>query len=440
MIPNSKVFCNTPWFEVHVYWDGSLGICCQEHQTPYHDSDKGKYNIQHTSLKQWFNSDPVKNLRLRILNHRPLTDYCRACIFEEEHSNTSRRHKSNQKSVIFTRTNFSESFEQSPNYDYFKFSFDNQGETQTLPVDFHIDLGNYCNLACKMCGPKASSRIAAQHVKWGIVEDKKYIGSDWTKNDEAWNRFLLEIVQLPVKNIHFMGGETMITDRFHEFLDFMIQRRRFDISFSFVTNGTIFDQELMQKLSMFNRVGIEVSIESLTEHNAYQRQGTDTQGVLSNIEKYRQWCNNDQISLTMRPAISALTIGSYHTLIRFCLDNQYLIKSLIVTNPRFLAVDVLPKSVRDNYRKYYHSLLDEYTLNDLNVTDDFNESDPNQYRKIARTYIDQVLKLLEQPEPDDIDLLQSKLVEHCKKWDQIYRYNACELYPELKDLFLQHGY
>ena len=42
----------------------------------------------------------------------------------------------------------------------------------------------------------------------------------------------------------------------------------------------------INKLKKFNRVGIEVSIETLTEHNTYQRQGTDTSVVLENLEKY----------------------------------------------------------------------------------------------------------------------------------------------------------
>jgi sulfatase maturation enzyme AslB (radical SAM superfamily) len=60
----------------------------------------------------------------------------------------------------------------------------------------------------------------------------------------------------------------------------MIARGRTDLNFSFVTNGTVFNENLLNKLKQFNRVGIEVSIETVTEHNAYQRQGTDTALVL----------------------------------------------------------------------------------------------------------------------------------------------------------------
>ena len=110
---------------------------------------------------------------------------------------TSRRHRSNQKSVIFTKQAFDESFKQSPSYEHFKLSETQQGLTDTLPIDLHVDLGNYCNLACKMCYPIASTTIAVQHVQWGIESDRQYLGLDWTKDNDAWLRFLNELLTIP---------------------------------------------------------------------------------------------------------------------------------------------------------------------------------------------------------------------------------------------------
>jgi hypothetical protein len=61
--------------------------------------------------------------------------------------------------------------------------------------------------------------------------------------------------------------------------------------------------------------------------------------------------------VTARPAVSALTIGNYHTLLRYCLDNKIIVKSLNVTTPVFLDPLVLPLAVRsqyiDNYKNDY---------------------------------------------------------------------------------------
>ena len=105
---NQKVFCNTPWYEAHIYWDGSLGICCQESRKLH--TDNQKFNIKNISLADWFNSEPVSQFRKSILGDTP-TDICSRCYHEEDIGGTSRRHRANQKSVIFTRTAFHSSYE-----------------------------------------------------------------------------------------------------------------------------------------------------------------------------------------------------------------------------------------------------------------------------------------------------------------------------------------
>lgn len=431
---NQNVFCNTPWYEAHIYWDGSLGICCQESR---HLSDDPQYNIQNMTLAQWFNSEPVRRFRKSLLEDIP-TEICSRCYHEELIGGTSRRHRANQKSVIFTRTAFQPSYEQSPGFKHFESSKD-YGFTDTMPIDLHVDLGNYCNLACKMCWSGASSTIAVQNVKWGYEDHRQYLGNDWTRDDQVWNRFLNELLTIPkLKNIHFMGGETLLTKRFENLIDFFILHKRFDLCFSFVTNGTTFDQQLIDKLKNFTRVGIEVSIETATEHNSYIRQGTDSVTVLSNIKKYKDNCNNSSISVTVRPAISLLSIGKYYTLLEYCLENKLLIKSLLVTEPRFLDVSILPKEVKQKYLINYQILLSK--LADVNLDDEYNESDANNYRKSIKIQVQQSINLLNQPEPADQENLLAEMINHCRKWDPIYKYDAMALYPELTGIFKTYGY
>lgn len=422
---NQQIFCNTPWYEAHIYWDGGLGICCQESRRL-----STTHNIKTTSLREWFNSEPVKHLRQEVLSDNP-TDVCSRCYHEEQHSGTSRRHRSNQKSVIFTKNAFQQSFEQSPGRQYFT----EDGVTDTLPIDLHVDLGNYCNLACKMCWSGASSRIATQYVLWGHEDHRWYLGTDWTKDSVVWDRFLDELLTIPkLKNIHFMGGETLLTPKFEEFVDFMIAHERFDLSLSFVTNGTTFKEELVNKLKKFARVGIEVSIETTTAHNDYVRQGTNTKLVLENIELYQQHCDTS-MSLTLRPTVSALTVGYYYTLLEYCLERKLIIKSLLVNDPSYLNVSVLPIQVREQYSKNYYSLLEKLT--DINIDCDYNESDSNNYLQSIKLQVKQIINLLAQSSTED----QLKdLVDMCSQWDKEFNFNARLVYPELAEVFTQHGY
>jgi len=435
-MPNLNIFCNTPWYEAHIYWDGSFGICCQESRKLYAESET-QYNIKTMSLADWFNSTPAKRFRMEMFGDTG-TSICNRCYEEQDTSGTSRRHRSNQKSVIFTKTAFSESFDQSPGYNRFMFSKGMDGITDSMPIDLHIDLGNYCNLACKMCWSSASSKIATQYVKWGHTDHKQYLGSDWTKNTETWNKFLKELLIIPkLKNIHFMGGETLLTGRFEELVDFMIAHNRFDVCFSFVTNGTRFNESLINKLKKFERVGIEVSIETVTAHNDYVRQGTDTTVVLANIQRYLQHCDNTSITVTIRPAVSALTVGHYYTLLEYCLEHKLIIKSLIVTTPAYLDINVLPTAVKLQYLQYYRTILD--TLEEIDTNSDFNESDAGNYKKSVKQQATQIINILTSTSKNKQDLLP-QLVYMCKQWDEVYKFDATTLYPELAGVLGKYGY
>lgn len=440
MVPNANIFCNSPWYELQIYWDGSLGFCCHESHKIYPDDRAQKYNIKNMSIREWMDSEPMRQARLKMFTDEDIS-FCSRCYHEEKHSSTSRRHRSNQKSVIFTKTDFDTSYLQSPGLAKFQFSKDHEGEYHGVPIDIHIDLGNYCNLSCKMCEPRASSAIAAQYVKWGITDAKKYLGTDWTRDEITWNRVLEELSGIDkLKNVHFMGGETLITPRFEDFVDHMLSAGRTDLNFSFVTNGTVFRPKLMEKLMRFQRVGIEVSIETITPHNAYQRQGTDNDVVLRHIKYYQQLCDNNKITLTMRPAISVLTIGYYHTLLEFCWRQRFLVKSLLCTQPRYLDARILPRSAKNLYRSRYLDLADRLQLDFDRLGMDFNESDPNMIDNVIAGQIQQVLALLDSDPPSDLDQQWQQMASWCRRWDAVHGLDARLLYPEFRDLLDQHGY
>ena len=437
---DKNIFCNAPWYELQIYWDGSLGFCCQEDHKLYPDNLSRHYNVSQMTIAEWFDSEPMRAARLGMLGSKP-NSICRRCYHEQEHNGTSRRHKSNQKSVIFTKTAFNESYLQSPGYTKFESSRANQGEYDGMPIDLHIDLGNYCNLACKMCRPQASSVIAAQEVKWGNKDALQYVGTNWTRDEAVWSRVLNELASITnLNNIHFMGGETLITKRFEDFVDYMIARGRTDLHFSFVTNGTTFNEALLDKLTQFKRVGIEVSIETTTEHNAYQRQGTDTEQVLENLGRYLEYCNGDNITLTARPAISALTIGYYHTLLRYCIERKIIVKSLWVSKPDFLNPNILPAAIKQEYILNYKKLIADYNLESADYLVDYNESDPNEITRIIASQADQCINMLTSPSPLDSEEQLKTMVAQCRRWDDVYGYDARRLYPEFTTILNDYGY
>lgn len=421
---NPTVFCNSPWFELHIYWNGDYGFCCQQIGVPYDVQKDNPYNIKTMSIKDWYNSQPMRQARLNMFKEERWSK-CKACWKEEDTNGVSRRDRSNQKSTIF-KQQFQSSFDQSQNIRLFEYSYHTQGKTDTPPVDLHIDLGNYCNLACKMCWSGASSKIATQDKKWGILVDDSHLGHDWTRNKDVWDRFLREILETPLHNLHFMGGETLIQPKFEELIDYLIEHNKTDFGLSFVTNGTTFNEKLIKKLSNFSRLNIEVSIESLTKTNDYVRQGTDTQTVLENLKNFQKYSH-----VTVRPTISALTIRDFYTILEFCLKENIVVKALVVNEPKALQVSVLPKDVRQQYKEPYNKLI----LENSKKTD-INHSVNSNTKAMVSMYAQQVLTLLDEEQTDGA----KELVDHIKRWDPVYKFNARKLYPELKELLDEFGY
>jgi hypothetical protein len=116
-----------------------------------------------------------------------------------------------------------------------------------------------------------------------------------------------------------------------------------------------------------------------------------------------------------------------------------MIKSLLVTTPEYLDIKVLPQTVKQQYLRHYTAILDK--LADIDIEDDFNESDANNYKKSVKQQATQVINILNiLNDPSTEENLLSKLVSICKQWDTVYKFDAKILYPELVNILDGYGY
>lgn len=383
------------------------------------------------SIREWFNSEPVNQFRQQLLGDKEIS-VCQRCYSEEKLGAISKRIKGNLKSAIFMQA-FDPSFEQSPGHKHFS-----NAEYTGFPIDLHIDLGNHCNLACKMCGAKSSSKIAAQEVKWGIKSSKNLIGTNWTADQKVWDSFKQQLLEIPkLSNVHFMGGETLLSDRIEDLVDFLTEHNRFDVGLSFVTNGTIYRPNLIKKMSRFKRTGIEISIETTTSHNDYIRQGSNTVEILDTIKKYNSLCNGTTVDVTIRPAISTLSIGTFWTLLEFCLKEKMVMKPNWCISPDFFNPVILPKKIKDQYLIQYKKIAQ--SLEHLDINKSFNASDHHNADYIVKHWCNACISSLNDPQPNNADELLEKMIQHCIKWDKVYQFSLIDLYPEFAELNEKYG-
>jgi glycosyltransferase involved in cell wall biosynthesis len=106
------------------------------------------------------------------------------------------------------------------------------------------------------------------------------------------------------------------------------------------------------------------------------------------------------------------------------------------------AVLFLHMDPNDPAAQMFHipSLIQKYNLEQIDISADYNESDPNQFKAVIKNQIVQCLNLLNEKSPTDADVLLTQLVDWCRRWDDVHDYNAIELYPELAQEFVTRGY
>jgi hypothetical protein len=382
------------------------------------------------TVGQWYNSDVLQSVRSLISGDDPLAQ-CVGCYDEEASGYESRRIRENFKSAIFTEKSFERSYQQSPWFERFEST-----ASPDLPRDWHVDFGNECNLACKMCNAQASSTIAAHLRKIG-----KHTGSvktSWTDDTVAWENFLKSIDESPVHRIHVMGGEPVLIKKYHEFIDYLISKERFDISLSFVSNGTLINQSMIDKLKLFQTASIEISIESIYDNNDYIRQGSDISSLLRNLDLLIAK-QDDRLQLILRTVPQALSIGTYIDLMRYAWDNRLIIEAIPLNRPRFMAIDVLPIDMRKKLLRGFQDLEAE-TKKEIKF--DRLQTGRNigtLADKIARE-CRTIIKMLEAPEPENVESLRTQLAQHLSMWDKIYGMDARTYYPELSTMLEEHGY
>jgi MoaA/NifB/PqqE/SkfB family radical SAM enzyme len=403
----SKVFCNIPWVEVHINADGTYHTCGAQ-PNKISNTLQGTFNNVHKmTIPEWINSQHQCGARLNKLtgHSEPL---CGMCYREETLGSNSKRVNENLKSKIRSQEiHFQRDFVRSPDYPMFEHSLNNNGLTDNLkPHSYHISLGNECNLACKMCDPTASSKIAVLQSKAG-----EYIGPthmNWTRDDFAWNHVVEYICGTEnLKFVHIIGGEPLINPRFNDLIDRLLLAGKTDIYLGFTTNATIVDIDLIHKLNAFRHVDIGVSIEASGVLNERIRQGSRTNEVLDNIDVYLKYRKEAHVYVTLRAVPSALSVHTLDELYRWCISRQLDVLTNVLTWPEYQQIQHLPKNVKDRLLEQYSTW--EYSEPLPGISD---PRDPNRFREHIDSEIRAIVRSLKLPnDPSLTEELYGKLAQ-----------------------------
>ena len=205
----NKTFCMAPWTHTYLSPQTERRLCCASREPAqsfkqYIDTGNDAKEYKPLTLKQHWNSDHMKSVRLRMMAGEELSE-CEVCD-----------HKLLNTDVY--RSYWNQLFKDRVDEAYD--STDETGATTMQTISFDYRFNNLCNFKCRMCGDMLSSSWEAESRK----------NKTWTKESQPWmasplreqiikfqdtqvvQEFVEAVETKTIKEIYWCGGEPLMWD------------------------------------------------------------------------------------------------------------------------------------------------------------------------------------------------------------------------------------
>jgi|688.fasta_scaffold106875_4 hypothetical protein len=434
------IFCSSPWFHVRVNPAGNYISCRWDFSHP-----TTSHNVRNTSLSEYMNSEVMKTLRLDLLNAKdPST--CQSCRHEDQHGKVSGRQRQLLKSVI-SLDNFEKTLCASPQWDQFEYSFNNQGQTNNLPVDLQIDLGNTCNSACIMCNPIYSSRLITDYKKLHKIEPLLFNdpaeANNWADDPALVDKFVDELTTIPnIKYIHFLGGETLYLKSFYTICNKLIDSGiAKTISLGTTTNCTVYTPELENIIKNFKHAHLGLSVEAIHPVNDYVRYPSQINNIVDVMKKFISLREHTDLHLSLRITPDIFTINKIDTVFEFMIENSIIAESCnVLQDPKCLRIELLSKNLLNTALDKINRIIEKYNLIKPRQSL-INRRNDNIKNLVIADIIFEYKNLLENIQaPDDIEQQRYDLVKFIKAFESLRNNSILDYLPEYEEFLRSYGY
>jgi len=397
-------------------------------------ADLEKQTIYNTSPLTFFRRG-MSEMRNDMLNDKTV-DACVECHQVDQHNKVSGRQKQLLKAGI-TLDEFPKTVQSSPMRKYFEHSIENNGDTELTPLDWQIDLGNYCNSNCVMCGPQFSSSIATEYKKLNIISEMP--PASWTTNSNLVNQFINNLVEInQLSYIHFLGGETVITPAFKTFLTRLIDADLNDIvTIGFTTNLTVWRQDIVDLLVQFRGVNLGVSVECLTDLNDYIRYPSKIGDVQTCLDQWINVANEHVWYKQIRITPTCLSISKVHTVYEYAYENDIAVESCnFLNDPSYLAINTLPIDLRKPIIKQLQEWIDSKQL----ITDQSKIVNTRHSVFAKQQILEDAQSYINYLKDEPVVNEGRQMIEYLKKLESSRNNKITDYLPEYEDYFRSIGY
>ena len=380
-------FCILPWMHIQYKPTGQSKLCCRYdtvHEHKQNDVNKSLDNlselvperldlvIQKSTMEESFFSNYWNTAR-KYTDANQAISGCHKCYKEE-----------NGAGEVATSMRLGTAILYNNGY------LHKRPEHEVPAIKFlEVGFGNFCNLACLSCNSTLSTtwnndelelnKIVGSRLKRDVfpkLDNLKFIPSEETLNS--------------LRIIKFTGGEPMINPEFIKFIDLVCEKGNpAQISLEIYTNCSyIPSPKLLENLTKFEAVQLNLSIDAYGQANDYIRygsiwEGTAKQTVSNAIDHWLEFGKQyDNISIIMSSTLSALNILEVPKLITWWMDkykdsgNKIVVHrdKLLATeydgffklqpahDPSYINLNILPKEYYVDVLTWVNAYREEFVV------------------------------------------------------------------------------
>ena len=312
----SKVFCDKPFDHNYIHPNGKMRLCCTTIQDLPTDNKYNLFDANKHTVKDYWNSNRMKEIRRKMIAGEKIRD-CARCYQQEEQGVESLR-STNGMDDFIKKT-------------------DEDGTYQKNATSMQIQLGNICNLKCKMCSQMYSHMhgmetrdIGEQDPEWlHWVKEQGANVNNWTNElgiKQEWYRSkeiklkMFEHISRNITELCVIGGEPTLIPEFYELFEYCDQQGTLEgKNVTIVTNLTNTNPRLTSWLPKLKSWKIWASVDGVGERTEYIRYPSKWNKVLESLEFYRS-IMGDNGNITLSPAIQLLNIDQLDDIVKWWLD------------------------------------------------------------------------------------------------------------------------
>lgn len=329
LLNESKTFCMFPWMHLYASPHGEVYPCCTTTQS------ESLGSVKNNTLKEVFNSEKTKQMRLDMLNGTP-SKLCESCYRIEESSPDSYR---NYSKVFFEKY-----------FDEIVAETNTDGSLDEFKMRMiDVRFSNICNFKCRTCGSECSSQFAAEEKALGRHD---YIT---LHVDDRKGNVLNEVIEHldHADMVYFAGGEPLVTDEHYILLDEMIKRKKTDITLRYNTNASNINfknRDLVELWSHFDSIEVACSVDHYGERAELIRHGTDWGVVEENLLRFRQM---PQVLFSISTVLSAFNYLTIHDFYEYLISKKIILNQdtnhyiSLASNPSYFSATALPRRLKD---------------------------------------------------------------------------------------------